>query len=274
MDTFSEVKLAIALLLYQTTPPETNRATIHEMIETLFSHAQFLGAIPGLDLVDVIIGLGIFAIIFVIFAESGLLIGFFLPGDSLLFTAGVLYHSGILPGNVPISFISFLILLFIAAVLGDTVGYWFGKKTGPHIFKKPDARLFKQSHVRAAQEFYEKHGGKTIIIARFVPIVRTFAPIIAGTAKMEYRRFLTFNLIGGFVWTFGITSLGYFVGAAFEAAGMDIDQVLLPIIFGIILLSVAPPAIHVLKDKKNRAALWSSMKREVKSIFAPRKKKQ
>lgn len=244
------------------------------MIDLLFSHANFLGAIPGFDLVDIIIGLGIFAILFVIFAESGLLIGFFLPGDSLLFTAGVLYHAGVLPGNVPIGFVLFLVLLFIAAVLGDTVGYWFGHKTGPRIFKKPDARLFRQSHVKAAQDFYEKHGGKTIIIARFVPIVRTFAPIIAGTAKMEYRRFLMFNVIGGFVWTFGITSLGYFVGAAFEAAGMDIDQVLLPIIFGIIILSVAPAVWQILKTKERRAAVWNSLKTEVKTILAPRKKKQ
>ncbi|OYX44068.1 hypothetical protein B7Y94_00500 [Candidatus Saccharibacteria bacterium 32-49-12] len=239
---------------------------------TLLTQLHYFSAIPGLDLVDIIIGLGIFAIVFVIFAESGLLIGFFLPGDSLLFTAGVLYHSGILPGNVPISFPVFLLLLFIAAVAGDSVGYWFGKKTGPMIFKKPDARLFKQSHVQAAQEFYEKHGGKTIIIARFVPIVRTFAPIIAGTAKMHYRKFISYNLIGGFVWTFGITSLGYFVGAAFQAAGMDIDQVLLPIIFGIILLSVAPPAIAVLKDEKNRRALWATIKRELSSIFGRKKK--
>lgn len=105
------------------------------MIDTLLTQALSFGAIPGLDLVDVIIGLGIFAIIFVIFAESGLLIGFFLPGDNLLFTAGILYHAGILPGNVPISFLAFLLLLFAAAVLGDTAGYWFGHKTGPHIFK-------------------------------------------------------------------------------------------------------------------------------------------
>lgn len=241
------------------------------MIDLLFSQAQLFGAIPGMDLVDIIIGLGIFAILFVIFAESGLLIGFFLPGDSLLFTAGVLYHAGVLPGNVPINFPVFLILLFIAAVLGDTVGYWFGHKTGPKIFSKPDARLFKQSHVRTAQDFYEKHGGKTIIIARFIPIIRTFAPIIAGAAQMEYRRFLMFNLIGGLIWTFGITSLGYFVGAAFEAAGIDIDQVLLPIIFGIIFISIAPPAYHILKDKKRRTALWNGLKNETASIFRRKK---
>src|SRR5690349_9648371 len=156
------------------------------MFESLLPVLQITASIPGLDLVDLIIGLGIIAIIAVIFAESGLLIGFFLPGDSLLFTAGVLYHAGVLPGNLPIPFVLFLFLLFLAAVLGDTVGYWFGRKAGPRIFKKPDARLFKQSHIQKAQEFYENHGGKTIIIARFVPIVRTFAPIVAGTAKMHY----------------------------------------------------------------------------------------
>ncbi len=161
----------------------------------------------------------------------------------------------------------FLILLFASAVLGDTVGYWFGRKTGPHIFKKPDAKLFKQGHIQKAQAFYEKHGGKTIIIARFVPIVRTFAPIVAGTAKMQYKRFLAFNLIGGFLWTVGVTSLGYFVGAVFQAAGLDIDHVLLPIILLIILISVLPPAIHILKDKKNRVALWEGTKREIRSIF-------
>lgn len=237
------------------------------MIDILLPHLFTFASLPGFDLVDLIIGLGIFAILFVIFAESGLLIGFFLPGDSLLFTAGVLYHTGILPGNLPIPFWLFLILLFAAAVLGDTVGYWFGRKTGPHIFKKPDAKLFKQGHIQKAQAFYEKHGGKTIIIARFVPIVRTFAPIVAGTAKMQYKRFLAFNLIGGFLWTVGVTSLGYFVGAVFQAAGLDIDHVLLPIILLIILISVLPPAIHILKDKKNRVALWEGTKREIRSIF-------
>lgn len=242
------------------------------MLNNTLSHLLTFGAIPGLDLVDVIIGLGIFAIIFVIFAESGLLIGFFLPGDSLLFTAGVLYYSGVLPGAVPIEFPLFLTLLFIAAVAGDSVGYWFGRKTGPMIFKKPDARLFKQKYIRQAHEFYEKHGGKTIIIARFIPIVRTFAPVIAGTASMNYRRFVTYNIIGGFVWTFGVTSLGYFVGAAFKAAGIDIDTVLLPIIFLIILASVLPPAIHILKSKDNRKALWNGFKTEIKSIFSPKNK--
>lgn len=244
------------------------------MIDSLTSILTTHAAIPGLDLVDIIIGFGVLAVIFVIFAESGLLIGFFLPGDSLLFTAGAFYSIGLLPGSLPISIHVFVFMLFIAAVLGDTVGYWFGRKTGPRIFHKPDARLFKQSHIKNAQAFYDKHGGKTIIIARFVPIVRTFAPIVAGVGKMEYKKFLGFNIIGGFLWTFGITYLGYFAGHAFRALGIDIDTVLLPIIAVIILLSIAPPAIHILKKKENRQALWNGMKREAKSIFAPRKKKR
>lgn len=242
------------------------------MIDSLFGTLNTFAAIPGLDLVDIIINFGLLAVLFVIFAESGLLIGFFLPGDSLLFTVGAFYAIGLLPGSLPISIHVFVFMLFIAAVLGDTVGYWFGRKTGSKIFSKPDARLFKQSHIQKAQEFYEKHGGKTIILARFIPIVRTFAPIVAGVGKMEYKKFLSFNLIGGFLWTFGVTYLGYFAGRAFQAAGIDIDSVLLPIIALIIFISIAPPAIHILKEKKNRDALWHGMKREVKSIFSPRKK--
>lgn len=241
------------------------------MFETLLSGLSTFGAIPGLDLVDIIITLGIFAILIVIFAESGLLIGFFLPGDSLLFTAGALYATGILPGSVPINIHLFVVLLFIAAVLGDTVGYWFGRKAGPRIFSKPDAKIFKQAHIKHAQDFYEKHGGKTIIMARFVPIVRTFAPVVAGVGKMEYGRFLSFNLIGGFLWTFGITYLGYFAGKALIAAGVEIDSVILPIIALIVFISVLPPAIGVLKDKKNRDAIWGTTKKQFNLIFRRKK---
>lgn len=237
------------------------------MNDILSSSLLTLGAIPGIDLVDLIIGFGIFAILLVIFAESGLLIGFFLPGDSLLFTAGALYATGILPGNVPIPIYIFVILLFLAAVLGDTVGYWFGRKAGPRIFSKPDAKIFKQAHIQNAQSFYEKHGGKTIIMARFVPIVRTFAPIVAGVGKMDYRKFLSYNLVGGFLWTFGVTYLGFFAGKALIAAGIDIDTVILPIVFLIVFISILPPAIEILKDKKNRAAIWSTTKKQFKMIF-------
>jgi membrane-associated protein len=233
------------------------------MISSLAPLLQSFSSIPGLDLVDLITGLGVLAILFVIYAESGLLIGFFLPGDSLLFTAGILVNAGTLNINIHL----FVILLFIAAVLGDSTGYWFGKKTGPMLFKKPDARLFKQKYIKQARDFYEKHGGKTIIIARFVPIVRTFAPIVAGASSMNYRKFLMFNVLGGFLWTFGITYLGYFLGSVFRHFGIDIDHVLLPIIALIILASVLPPAIHILKYKSNRQKIIEMVQKQLKAIF-------
>lgn len=218
---------------------------MHELfLSSLFN----FGAIPGLDLVNLITTAGFLAVIFVIFAESGLLIGFFLPGDSLLFTAGILVHSGIFDINIHL----FVLLLFIAAVAGDSTGYWFGRKTGPKIFKKPDAKVFKQSHIKKAQDFYEKHGPKTIIIARFVPIVRTFAPIVAGVGKMEYKRFFTYNVIGGLLWTGLVTYAGYYLGALFESMGLDIDQILLPIIVLIVFISVLPAVYEILKEKSNR----------------------
>jgi membrane-associated protein len=223
--------------------------------------------IPGVDLIDFIKWAGVAGIAFVIFAESGLLIGFFLPGDSLLFTAGFLVYSGFLDVNIH----ALVAILFIAAVIGDSVGYSFGRKFGPSIFKRPDSLLFRQDNIQKAQHFYEKHGGKTIIIARFIPIVRTFAPVVAGVGGMEYKRFLGFNLIGGLLWAAGVTYLGYFAGVQFEKAGIEIDTVLLPIIMIIILLSVLPPAIHILKDKKQRDAVWNGTKRQIKLIVQRKK---
>lgn len=219
--------------------------------------------IPGVDLIDFIKFVGVIGIALVIFAESGLLIGFFLPGDSLLFTAGFLTYTGFLNVNIHL----LVLILFIAAVVGDSVGYTFGRKVGPRVFTRPNSLLFKQENVQKAQDFYEKYGGKTIIIARFIPIVRTFAPVVAGVAKMEYKRFLMFNLIGGFLWAAGVTYLGYFTGDWFTKAGIEIDTILLPVIFVIIVISVLPPAIHILKDKKQRTALWNGTKRQFATIF-------
>jgi membrane-associated protein len=224
--------------------------------------------IPGIELIDFIVAVSILGVAAVVFAESGLLIGFFLPGDSLLFTTGFLIHSGLLPVNIHLA----VFIIFIAAVLGDTVGYWFGRKAGPRIFKKPDARLFKQEYIQRAQTFYEKHGGKTIIIARFIPIVRTFAPIVAGASRMNYRSFLSFNVIGAFLWAAGITYIGYGLGSIFESAGIEIDQILLPVIALIIFISILPGIIHLIRDKKLRTDLWNGTIRELKSIFTPRKK--
>lgn len=219
--------------------------------------------IPGVDLIEFIKYAGVLGVALIVFAESGLLIGFFLPGDSLLFTAGFLTYAGLLPVNIHL----LVLILFIAAVVGDSVGYTFGRKAGPRVFSKPDARLFRQEYVQTAQGFYEKHGGKTIIIARFVPVVRTFAPIVAGVGKMEYKKFLAFNLLGGLLWAAGVTYAGYFLGRWFEHMGWEIDHVLLPIIALIILISVAPPIIHILKDKQRRHAIWSATKREIKTIL-------
>lgn len=175
----------------------------------------------------------------IIFAESGLFFGFFLPGDSLLFTAGLLSATGLLP------FGPLLLCAFVAAVLGDNVGYWFGKKVGPKIFAKEDSRFFKKHHLIAAQEFYEKHGSKTIVLARFVPFVRTFAPIVAGAAQMPYKTFMTYNLLGGLLWGVGLSSLGFFLGnIPFVKTHYEL------IIILIVVASIVPVALHFLKDFK------------------------
>jgi len=177
----------------------------------------------------------------IIFAETGLLIGFFLPGDSLLFTAGILASQG----NLNIAVIA--IGCFLAAVIGDQVGYTIGRRAGPALFRKPDSRIFKQKYVDRTKEFFEKHGPKTILLARFVPIVRTFAPVLAGVGEMSRRTFTTYNVVGGFVWGVGVTVAGYILG---EAIGEDIDKYLLPIIAVIIVLSILPPVIEALRERR------------------------
>jgi membrane-associated protein len=199
----------------------------------------------------------------IIFAESGLLIGFFLPGDSMLFTAGFLINVGLFNFDIHL----FVALVFIAAVLGDGVGYLFGKRVGPKVFNRPNSLLFRQENVQKAEEFYGKHGGITVILARFIPVVRTFVPIIAGVGKMNYRTFLTYNVIGALLWAAGVSYLGYYVGALLHELGIEIDTVLLPIIALILILSVLPPAIHVLKDKKQRELIWNGTKKQIKVIL-------
>lgn len=192
--------------------------------------------------------LGIFAIVF---AESGLLIGFFLPGDSLLFTAGFLASQNIF--NIWV----LAIISFIAAVLGDSVGYMFGHKVGKKIFHRKDSILFHKDNILKAQKFYEEHGKKTIILARFMPIVRTFAPIVAGVGDMHYQTFLSYNIIGGFIWAVGLSVAGYFLGKSIP----NVDKYLLPIIILIVVASVAPSAYHVLKEKENREQIIKLLKK-------------
>ena len=215
-----------------------------------------------IDLPGLIKTFGYLGIIAIIFAESGLFFGFFLPGDSLLFTAGVVASGVLLPGvdGQPLFNVWLLAgLSFLAAVSGDSVGYWFGKKIGPRIFTREDSLLFHKNHILKAQAFYEKHGGKTIILARFLPVVRTFAPIVAGVGRMRYSTFLAYNLVGGFFWTVGLTFLGYLLGNAIPAE--EIDKYLLPLIGLIILISVLPTAYHILKEKENRAQLSATFRK-------------
>ena len=191
---------------------------------------------------------GILLLAAIVFAESGLLIGFFLPGDSLLFLAGFA-TSDSFPGGrlLPVLPVTALIV-FVAAVLGDQVGYLFGRKVGPSLFDRPESRLFKPGHVVKAHQFLEKYGAKTIFMARFVPVVRTFAPIVAGVGGMKYRTFITYNLIGGLVWGVGLTTLGFFMGKI-DWVKNNIELASL----GIVALSLAPVAIEFFKHRRAKA---------------------
>jgi membrane-associated protein len=182
---------------------------------------------------------GYAAVTGIIFAETGLLAGFFFPGDSLLFIVGVICGAG------KMSLLLVNCLLIPAAILGDATGYLLGRRTGKAIYNRPDSAIFKQRYVRQTEEFYEKHGGKTIIYARFVPIVRTFAPFIAGVAKMDYARFASFNIFGGIGWVVGLTTLGYLVGDV-----PFVKQNFEKVIFGIIGLSLLPVVIEYLKARR------------------------
>jgi len=188
-----------------------------------------------------------YAVLFaIVFAETGLLVGFFLPGDSLLFLIGTIAGAGNLE-IVPVN-----IVLMAAAILGDTFGYMLGRKTGPKIFSRPDSRLFRQEYVERTRLFYEKHGGKTIIYARFVPIIRTFAPFIAGVGKMDYGRFLMFNIFGGIGWVFGMTMLGYVLGGV-PLIKQHLEKVILLIIF-LSVLPVIAEGIKAYRKPKAEAA--------------------
>ncbi|MEI6304459.1 MAG: DedA family protein [Candidatus Taylorbacteria bacterium] len=182
--------------------------------------------------------LGVIGVIAIIYLETGAFFGFFFPGDSLLVTAGYLASQGHLP------IIILLIFTFIAAVLGDSTGYAFGKKVGPAIFNKEDSLFFNKKYIIRAQEFYEKHGGKTIIIARFIPAIRTFAPIVAGIGNMKYKTFFTYNLIGGFIWTWGMLLIGYVFGSVVP----NPDRYIIPLVLVIIIISAAPAVYKVVQE--------------------------
>ena len=195
-----------------------------------------------------------FGLVLIVFAETGLAVGFFLPGDSLLVVAGLIAYEH--PDRLNV----FILLgtLFVAAVVGDAVGYYTGLKLGPRLFTRQKSLFFRPSHLQKAHEFYEKYGGKTIIIARFVPIVRTFAPIVAGAAQMPYRRFVLYNVVGGFAWVFSMILAGYFLGTVVEnALGVKLEDHIEKVVIVVVALSLLPPVYEYLKarrEKKLRAA--------------------
>jgi membrane-associated protein len=184
----------------------------------------------------------------IIFAECGLLIGFFLPGDSLLFTAGLFASQHVFGLDVWV----LTVLCCLAAVLGPLVGYWYGRALGPRLFNREDSLLFRKQHLVRAHEFYERHGGKALVLARFMPIVRTFAPVVAGVANMDYRPFVLYTLIGAAVWAAGVTWAGYFLGSVYPDAGKYLDY----IVIAIVVVSIAPPIVHLLRERaRSRASL-------------------
>jgi membrane-associated protein len=194
----------------------------------------------------------VYCILFaIIFAESGLFFGFFLPGDSLLLTAGMFAFKGVEVDGEELKLSLFVLmpLLFVAAVLGDNVGYWFGRKVGPPLFRRPQSILFRPKNLQAAKAFYDKHGGKTITIARFVPFIRTFVPIVAGAVGMEWRRFTFFNLFGGLLWAIGVTLAGYLLA---DAIPPDVlDTYFLVIVFTVIIVSMMPTFIHLWRSERH-----------------------
>lgn len=209
------------------------------------------------DIESIISAGGILLISLIIFAESGLLIGFFLPGDTLLFGAGLAASQG------KFSLLWLIFFVVLSAIIGDNVGYSIGRRAGPRIFKKKDGILFRQEYIQKSEEFYEKHGGKTIILARFTPIVRTFAPVVAGASKMPRERFLFFNVFGGILWGAGMPLLGYYIGSKIP----HLDKYIEIAILGVVVLSILLAFAHLLKDKKTRAMVFDGIKSNLSKVF-------
>lgn len=204
---------------------------------------------------------GILIVALIVFAESGLLIGFFLPGDTLLFSAGLLASQGLFP------LWALIICTILAAIIGDNVGYSIGRRTGHRIFNKKDSLLFHKDHLIRAEKFYEKHGGKTVTIARFVPMVRTFAPIVAGVGKMPRRKFMFYNILGGIIWGGGVTLLGYWLGAKIPHLDEYIEYVLL----GVVVLSLALSLLHIIREPRTRKIILDRLKLSLRNLFLNKK---
>lgn len=210
-----------------------------------------------LDVEHLIQSGGILLVAFIVFAESGLLVGFFLPGDTLLFTAGFFASQGAL--NLPV----LIVAVVLAVIIGDNVGYSIGRRTGHRIFKKEDGIFFHKDNIKRAEVFYEAHGGKTIVLARFVPVVRTFVPVIAGVGKMPRKTFFLYNIIGGIIWGAGVTLLGYWLGSKVD----NIEKYILPVFLLATLATFGPALYHLLKDKENRVRIAKRFKFWLSNIF-------
>lgn len=207
---------------------------------------------PYFDLAELIRTVGYLGVFTIVFLESGMMVGFFFPGDSLLFTAGFLASQGLLDIGV------LIIGCFFSAVAGDSVGYYLGKRFGRKLFQKEDSIWFHKDHLTRAQNFYDKHGGKTIILARFIPVIRAFAPVVAGVGLMRYKQFVMFNLVGGILWAIIIPYLGYYLGSSIP----DVDKYLLPIVGLIIIASILPALHHAIVDEEIRMSILNKLRRK------------
>jgi membrane-associated protein len=210
----------------------------------------------GISLEEAIQAVGLLGILGIVFAESGMMVGFFLPGDTLLFTAGFLVQTGVLNINVHL----LVFFIFLAAIAGDNLGYLIGHRYGRKLFSKPQSLIFNKDNLTKAEWFYDKYGAIVVTIARFVPILRTFGPVVAGLSSMSYRKFLLFDIFGGLAWAASMTYLGYFGGAFLHANGIDVEMLVLPIVGLAVLVSITSPLYHIWKDPKSRQILLQRLK--------------
>lgn len=214
-----------------------------------------------LDFTEIVRTGGLLILFLIIFAESGMMVGFFFPGDTLLFSAGILAAAGQLPIVLTIAVIA------SAAIIGDNTGYHIGRKLGPRLFKKEDGLIFRKELIMKAEKFYEKYGTKTMLIAHFIPVVRSFAPVTAGAGKMNYKQFVIYDAIGDIAWAASITLLGYYVGSRIPG----VEHYIEPVLIGIILVTLLPTMYHALKDPKIRAKLLPSRVKRHESRFTSEK---
>jgi membrane-associated protein len=212
------------------------------------------------DLIDPVFYInhgGIWIVLFIIFAETGLMVGFFLPGDSLLFVSGIyskMLSESLIPGGLGNDFVAVMILFVLisfAGVAGNELGYWFGYKTGPILFKRKDSWLFKKKHLFQAKELYDKHGGIAIVLARFLPIFRTFAPVVAGIVKMDKKSFLRYNILGSTAWVFTVLMAGHYLEKLFQNNfGFDLKQHLFMIVIFLVVITTGPVLYKIITHKK------------------------